>query len=575
MLKKIFLFFLLISEAAGASAQCDSLSYFNEGWENCIKDSAKYYRQACYNPFGELDGPFNDFYMSGKLQNEGEFVNGVENDLFVWYYENGQRKEEAFYDKGVFEILNSWNEKGLQEVKNGTGKRIYRGLDGRPETEGNYVNATQEGEWKWYRRNGKIKQIAFYKEGKLEGVDMFFDENGDTLTTGTYKNGRQEGIWKYYEKGKLIETANYKNGLKDGYFYYFYPDGKTAIRQQYERDELREEKYYFPNGKLKYEAEYVDGVYLLLAHYDSTGNIFREGNYDYKINYATGELHVEGKFRNGKAEGVWLSWYKNGSRKDSCNYKNGLLNGTCYYWFKNHPNQLQCIGTYKKNKKNGEWKWFYEDGKIKKKCFYKDDLLKGEFINFYKNGNIKSREYYIDNRLHGIAFYYFQSGKKLYESTFQNGRIQGSFKEYSREGRLIYEGEYRNGEMFIKNSWNKDGSKGVINGSGEFKRWHPNGQLMDQGILKEYKRQGDWDKWDQNGVLIEKISYNYETNIRTDSSWYNNGSLRAAVAYKEGEKNGTWIFYYKDGKKRQQLIFNKGMLLNEKNYNRDGTLKEF
>ena len=59
----------------------------------------------------------------------------------------------------------------------------------------------------------KAKEIGNYKNGKEEGERKFYRKNGKLEGIGNYKNGKEEGEWKlYHENGKLEAIVNYKNG---------------------------------------------------------------------------------------------------------------------------------------------------------------------------------------------------------------------------------------------------------------------------------------------------------------------------------------------------------------------------
>ena len=43
---------------------------------------------------------------------------------------------------------------------------------------GNYKNGKQEGKWKFYHENGKLRRIENYKNGAAKGKWKFYRENG-------------------------------------------------------------------------------------------------------------------------------------------------------------------------------------------------------------------------------------------------------------------------------------------------------------------------------------------------------------------------------------------------------------
>lgn len=76
----------------------------------------------------------------------------------------------------------------------------------KPELEavGNTVKAT------YYYDNGKVQQEGFFKDGKLDGVWVSYDEKGNKTAVGEYTNGLKTGKWIFFNENSLSEVA-YEN----------------------------------------------------------------------------------------------------------------------------------------------------------------------------------------------------------------------------------------------------------------------------------------------------------------------------------------------------------------------------
>ncbi|WP_333599304.1 toxin-antitoxin system YwqK family antitoxin [Flavobacterium sp.] len=72
------------------------------------------------------------------------------------------------------------------------------------EQEGNLVKAT------YYYDNGKIQQQGYFKDGKLEGKWVAFDEQGNKKSTGEYANGEKTGKW-FFWNDKSLSEVDYSN----------------------------------------------------------------------------------------------------------------------------------------------------------------------------------------------------------------------------------------------------------------------------------------------------------------------------------------------------------------------------
>lgn len=77
----------------------------------------------------------------------------------------------------------------------------------KPELEavGNKVKAT------YYYENGKVQQEGFFKDGKLDGVWVSYDEKGNKKTVGEYTDGLKTGNWIYFDENNLKEVAYVDN----------------------------------------------------------------------------------------------------------------------------------------------------------------------------------------------------------------------------------------------------------------------------------------------------------------------------------------------------------------------------
>ena len=68
------------------------------------------------------------------------------------------------------------------------------------EQEGNLVKAT------YYYDNGKIQQQGYFKDGKLTGVWIAYDEQGNKKSSGEYSNGQKTGKWFFWNQKSLAEV---------------------------------------------------------------------------------------------------------------------------------------------------------------------------------------------------------------------------------------------------------------------------------------------------------------------------------------------------------------------------------
>lgn len=72
---------------------------------------------------------------------------------------------------------------------------------------GNSVEAT------YYYPNGEIAQKGSFKEGKLSGLWMMYNEEGEKIAQGYYANGKKTGKWFIWEEGQLNEVDYIDNKI--------------------------------------------------------------------------------------------------------------------------------------------------------------------------------------------------------------------------------------------------------------------------------------------------------------------------------------------------------------------------
>jgi len=75
------------------------------------------------------------------------------------------------------------------------------------EKKGNAVKAT------YYHPNGEIAQKGLFKEGKLSGLWMMYNQQGDKVAQGYYLDGKKTGKWFIWEDGQLNEVDYIDNKI--------------------------------------------------------------------------------------------------------------------------------------------------------------------------------------------------------------------------------------------------------------------------------------------------------------------------------------------------------------------------
>jgi len=100
-----------------------------------------------------------------------------------------------------------------------------------------FKDGKKEGIQKWYHENGNLRLETPYKDNKQEGFARHYYESGKLWWETPYKDGKVEGVERwYYESGPLQEEFSFKNGKQDGYRQIYTESGRLLMKLLYRND---------------------------------------------------------------------------------------------------------------------------------------------------------------------------------------------------------------------------------------------------------------------------------------------------------------------------------------------------
>ena len=105
----------------------------------------------------------------------------------------------------------------------------------------------------------------------------------------------------------------------------------------------------------KLEAKRVKGYLILCV--PETENPFSGW---VKAQDDNGSLHELGKLNEGRKEGIWTTWNKNGKKQRQIEYHRDVMDGTYLEWHSN--GKLKARGQTKDGEMDGRWIGWYENG---------------------------------------------------------------------------------------------------------------------------------------------------------------------------------------------------------------------
>ncbi len=184
--------------------------------------------------------------------------------------------------------------------------------------------------------------------------------------------------------------------------------------------------------------------------------------------YEVGKPREMYMMKDGKLEGTFKLWNKQGNLVEESEYKNNVLNGIQKNFYSNGIVKKEI--TYVDGQKNGFTKNWYQDGKQSSETEYKDNKNIGS-TSFYPDGSIRLNEdldeatgilytqaYYTNgtlshsfgskgNRKEGILIKNAPTGFKVAEVSYKNGKNDGWCKIWNEQGTLDTELFYQDGQI--------------------------------------------------------------------------------------------------------------------------------
>jgi antitoxin component YwqK of YwqJK toxin-antitoxin module len=170
---------------------------------------------------GKRQGFWREFYPTGELKSEGNYINSKQDGVWKFYFEN-------------------------QKI----------------EVEGRYANGKKEGVWHWYYPNGAMLQEENWRQGQLDGDFIEYDGSGSVSVKGAYLEGTEEGEW-FYIQGNAIEKGVYNDGMRTGLWTTHWRNGGVISEIEYDQDFFHG-KYvlYHPTGKIRLTGKYNSGEHV-------------------------------------------------------------------------------------------------------------------------------------------------------------------------------------------------------------------------------------------------------------------------------------------------------------------------
>jgi antitoxin component YwqK of YwqJK toxin-antitoxin module len=156
------------------------------------------------------------YYIDGKVQAEGKYVNQKKDSVWRFYNVDGLFLSEESWAMGKREGKSIVYHPGTTQpasvtiYKNGVeeGPYVEYYLDGQKKMEATYIAGNMEGTATWYFSDGRINIIGAYQHAVKHGKWTYYNADGSVKGTETWSLGKltsQEQVIKPEDLNKTIE----------------------------------------------------------------------------------------------------------------------------------------------------------------------------------------------------------------------------------------------------------------------------------------------------------------------------------------------------------------------------------
>ena len=163
------------------------------------------------------------FPNSNAIDYTGQFKDDKPFGTFIYYFTSGKKKAQITYINSytTYTIMYHENEEILAQ--------------------GKFINQLKDSTWNIYSPSGKVSIIENYKNGILNGERLVFYPLGNSITKKEqvsqkqfYLNGKLNGKQiEYFDNGKIWKESNYQNGVKEGEELTYNPYGFIEMKDFY------------------------------------------------------------------------------------------------------------------------------------------------------------------------------------------------------------------------------------------------------------------------------------------------------------------------------------------------------
>lgn len=464
----------------------------------------------------------------------------------------------------IFSILNAnplKNETELQKFRNKVDKVI------KEELKNDYKK-------EYLKRKDNLKKIENNGEIGFEDEDFIFqfEDNALTLASKKLKSIPNTAITQEFDKtGNFFRIFSITSIDENFLLYRYFDKNSNLVIDVYGTNGKVIQKGYYNNKQLAY---IIEGN--ILKNLDSIPN----GKYiEY---YKNGQIKIQGHTKEGKRDGEFKAFLKNGKSAGSVIYKDGkIIKSTLINSMKDNASfPLIDNINYELDTTHTLGKVEFENGLLRTYfIFNKNGLLDGNSIEYYEEGNIESLVPYKNNVVEGLVITCYENGNIKEEVNYKNDKMNGEAKSYDENGKLngrtifkddikleedvhkkneILKNTFKNGELVKQDICSPNGTlkeRRILNGDEmEYSTFYPNGNVKqkifakDKIIIKEQL-------YARNGNIMSNSFFSNGKPVTEVFEYYPDGKIHKKISSSNNMLDGNYLEYYPNGKLKNKAFF--------------------
>ncbi|MEZ7497123.1 hypothetical protein QO200_00035 [Flavobacterium sp. Arc3] len=368
---------------------------------------------------GKKTGYWKNYNNSGSLSADGNYSEDLENGEWNFYFpnyvkENGE--SEPFANKLALKRIY------LNGKLNGKAQRFYYREEIKyPCDEVNDTGVKVDSCSKF--RIYKIFETSYYKNDELTGLYELRDSINQLVSKGQYEDNLKEGKWSGYKEGNQIKTeSNYKNDKLHGEDIEYNNASIPILVKQFEFGNL---KQLVVNDSLGIGKNYkYDIIERTAAYLKVKRTQYFKDRILSKVYWLKNDTERDGYFE--------LDFFANDESDERLGYTDGELLITTL------NNEPIITGRLYKESRVDKWTYYYYDQNVKIEKKFIDNAVvdelylklddtpfSGEFEYVDTENNIKEERKIKDGLRHGKTSYIdIETNKTVNKETYKEGKLK-------------------------------------------------------------------------------------------------------------------------------------------------------